>query len=126
MKIFGIVIWIGTFALMSQLSGAKLPMFINIPALLFVGLWVFGALMIAGVKQQTRAFRWHVAADAAWYSGIIAFTMGMISMLANISDPQSIGPNIAVALTAILYGALACLICRILGKTSEEAPTPSS
>lgn len=129
MKIFGVVIWIVTFGLMSQLSGAKLPMFINVPALLFVGLWVCGALMIAGAKQQSRAVRLRVAAVTAWYSGVIAFTMGLISLLANISDPQAIGPNISVALTSILYGALVCMVCRILEnmeKASEETPAPRS
>lgn len=119
MKIFGVIVWLGAFALMGQLSGSKLAMFINIPALLFVALGVAGALMIAGAKQQTRAGRLHVAATAAWYSGIIAFTMALIVLLGNISDPQAIGPNTAVALTAVLYGAIISMVCKVLSKVSE-------
>lgn len=119
MKIFGVVIWLGTFGLMSQLWGAKLSMFINIPALLFVALGVAGALMIAGAKQQTRAGRLHVAATAAWYSGIIAFVIGLIALLANITDPQAIGPNLAVSLTGVLYGAVISMGCKVFSKASE-------
>jgi chemotaxis protein MotA len=38
--------------------------------------------------------------------GMIGTLVGLVQMLANLSDPSSIGPNMAVALLTTLYGAL--------------------
>ena len=44
--------------------------------------------------------------------GMIATLLGLILMLGNLSDPDSIGPSMAVALIGTLYGAvMANLIC---------------
>ena len=44
--------------------------------------------------------------------GMIATLLGLIMMLGNLSDPDSIGPSMAVALIGTLYGALmANLVC---------------
>ena len=44
--------------------------------------------------------------------GMIGTLIGLVQMLANMSDPSSIGPAMAVALLTTLYGALiANLIC---------------
>ena len=44
--------------------------------------------------------------------GMIGTLIGLVQMLANMSDPSSIGPAMAVALLTTLYGALAAnLVC---------------
>jgi chemotaxis protein MotA len=44
--------------------------------------------------------------------GMIATLLGLVLMLGNLSDPDSIGPSMAVALIGTLYGALmANLVC---------------
>ena len=44
--------------------------------------------------------------------GMIGTLIGLVQMLANMSDPSSIGPSMAVALLTTLYGALiANLVC---------------
>jgi len=44
--------------------------------------------------------------------GMIATLLGLVMMLGNLSDPDSIGPSMAVALVGTLYGAVtANLIC---------------
>ena len=44
--------------------------------------------------------------------GMIGTLIGLILMLANMSDPQSIGPAMAIALITTLYGAIiANLVC---------------
>src|SRR5204862_7690003 len=44
--------------------------------------------------------------------GMIATLLGLVLMLGNLSDPESIGPSMAVALIGTLYGALmANLVC---------------
>jgi chemotaxis protein MotA len=50
--------------------------------------------------------------DVAPAMGMIGTLVGLVAMLSNMDDPQSIGPAMAVALLTTLYGAmLANLIC---------------
>jgi len=50
--------------------------------------------------------------DTAPAFGMIGTLIGLVQMLANMSDPASIGPSMAVALLTTLYGAIiANLIC---------------
>ncbi len=44
--------------------------------------------------------------DAAPAFGMIGTLVGLVQMLANMSDPSSIGPSMAVALLTTLYGAV--------------------
>jgi len=44
--------------------------------------------------------------DSAPAFGMIGTLVGLVQMLANMSDPQSIGPAMAVALLTTLYGAI--------------------
>lgn len=44
--------------------------------------------------------------DAAPAMGMIGTLVGLVQMLANMSDPKSIGPAMAVALLTTLYGAM--------------------
>ncbi len=59
--------------------------------------------------------------------GMIATLLGLVMMLGNLSDPDAIGPSMAVALIGTLYGALmANLICIPFGeklsvRSGEEA-----
>ena len=45
-------------------------------------------------------------ADTAPAMGMIGTLVGLVQMLANMSDPASIGPAMAVALLTTLYGAM--------------------
>ena len=38
--------------------------------------------------------------------GLIGTLVGLVQMLANLSDPENIGPNMAVALLTTFYGAI--------------------
>jgi chemotaxis protein MotA len=50
--------------------------------------------------------------DTAPAFGMIGTLIGLVQMLANMSDPASIGPSMAVALLTTLYGAvIANLVC---------------
>jgi len=59
--------------------------------------------------------------------GMIATLLGLVLMLGNLSDPDSIGPSMAVALIGTLYGALmANLVCipfteKLALRSHEEA-----
>ncbi len=58
--------------------------------------------------------------------GLIGTIIGLVQMLQNLSDPDAIGPSMAVALLTTLYGALiAFLICgpiaeKLINRTGEE------
>lgn len=67
--------------------------------------------------------------DSAPAFGMIGTLVGLVQMLANMSDPQSIGPAMAVALLTTLYGAvIANLIClpiadKLEARREEESDT---
>jgi chemotaxis protein MotA len=59
-----------------------------------------GAQILEGIAEIAPAF------------GMIGTLIGLVQMLANMSDPSSIGPAMAVALLTTLYGALiANVVC---------------
>ncbi len=59
---------------------------------------------IERMQLGERIFR--AIGDAAPAYGMIGTLVGLVQMLANMSDPSSIGPAMAVALLTTLYGAL--------------------
>jgi len=61
-------------------------------------------------------------ADCAPAMGMIGTLIGMVQMFANMSDPSRLGPSMAVALLATLYGAvLANFICAPIADKLELA-----
>lgn len=61
-------------------------------------------LYIERLEEGGRFFK--VLGDAAPAFGMIGTLVGLVQMLANMSDPAAIGPAMAVALLTTLYGAL--------------------
>ncbi len=57
-------------------------------------------------KAETAAGVFRAMGDVAPAFGMIGTLVGLVQMLANLSDPSSIGPAMAVALLTTLYGAL--------------------
>jgi len=65
---------------------------------------------IGRLSEGQRIFK--SLGDAAPAFGMIGTLVGLVQMLANMSDPSAIGPAMAVALLTTMYGAvLANLIC---------------
>jgi chemotaxis protein MotA len=58
---------------------------------------------------------------------MIATLLGLVLMLGNLSDPDAIGPSMAVALVGTMYGALAANLVaipfseKLAGLSGEEA-----
>ncbi len=61
-------------------------------------------LYIERLEEGERFFK--VLGDAAPAFGMIGTLVGLVQMLANMSDPAAIGPAMAIALLTTLYGAL--------------------
>lgn len=65
---------------------------------------------IGRLSEGQRVFK--SLGDAAPAFGMIGTLVGLVQMLANMSDPSAIGPAMAVALLTTMYGAvLANLVC---------------
>ncbi len=57
-------------------------------------------------RNEVGQDMWKGVGDLAPAMGMIGTLVGLIQMLANMSDPASIGPAMAVALLTTLYGAM--------------------
>ncbi|QQE10774.1 MotA/TolQ/ExbB proton channel family protein [Planctomycetota bacterium] len=108
-------------------SGGHLMMFVDIPSLLIVlGISLSGILMSSGLIKPIRAFIITLSGkriydvyefeeyrkvmergrNLAWSAGIIGMLVGLIAMLADLSDPSGIGAGLAVSLICPLYAAI--------------------
>ncbi len=57
-------------------------------------------------RHEVGATMWKSVGDMAPAMGMIGTLVGLVQMLANMSDPAAIGPAMAVALLTTLYGAV--------------------
>ena len=57
-------------------------------------------------RQTTGVSMFKAIGEAAPAMGMIGTLIGLVQMLANMSDPKAIGPAMAVALLTTLYGAV--------------------
>lgn len=60
---------------------------------------------IMTIRHERGADVWGAIGDFGPAMGMIGTLVGLVQMLANMSDPKSIGPAMAVALLTTLYGA---------------------
>jgi flagellar motor component MotA len=104
MKPLGLFVTCG--ALVVALSEvADIGMLVKLPSALIVMAVGLGAALFGhgpeGLELLPRALR---ASERANCSGVLGSLIGGMAMLANVSDPSTIGPAIAVALLTVLYG----------------------
>ena len=72
---------------------------------------VVRSLLNKDLRQTTERHEWGAKiftalGDVAPAMGMIGTLIGLVAMLANMDDPKSIGPAMAVALLTTLYGAM--------------------
>ena len=72
---------------------------------------VVKALLLKDVRQTEERHRWGAKiftaiGEVGPAMGMIGTLIGLVAMLANMDDPKSIGPAMAVALLTTLYGAM--------------------
>ncbi len=118
-NILGVIIWVAALVGMASISGLKILSLLNIPAALWVGLGIAGALLLTAGQGQTRHERLKTVSQAGWMSGVISFVVGLVAVLTFLDEPSSIGPNLAVALISILYAAIVSLVCNTLALRHE-------
>lgn len=85
-------------------------------------------------KEKTEAEKRHATGSAIFMDmsamapamGMIGTLIGLVAMLANMSDPKAIGPAMAVALLTTLYGAIVAngfcepMADKLKGRAAEE------
>ena len=81
-------------------------------------------LYIERHEEGERIFR--AIGDAAPAFGMIGTLVGLVQMLGNMEDPQTIGPAMAIALLTTLYGALISNLSRCRSPTSSPPRRSSS
>ena len=63
--------------------------------------------MLETVKRHDSGAKiWKQIGDVAPAMGMVGTLIGLVAMLANMSDPSSIGPSMAIALLTTLYGSM--------------------
>ena len=147
-RLFFLLCGTGLF-LAAILMGGNLAMFVNLPSIIIVlGGCVFmsmGAHGAGGVLQALGAgfsasedenAKHHLAVlrtvrTTLCASGAVGFLIGLVQMLANLSDPSAIGPAMAVALLTMFYAVflaelvVAPMINRLASGTAGEQTTAS-
>jgi chemotaxis protein MotA len=94
---------------------------------------VVRAVLTKDMKQGEARHSWgqkifQALGEVAPAMGMIGTLIGLVSMLANMSDPKTIGPSMAIALLTTLYGAMLATMFAIpladkLALRSEEEGT---
>jgi len=85
-------------------SGVRMLVDGYTPALINQTLKEKNRLLVAGAETSAGVFR--AIGEAAPAFGMMGTLVGLIQMLANLDDPASIGPAMAVAMLTTLYGAM--------------------
>ena len=90
---------------------------------------ILNLLEIEITKMQERHAKKHAALDlwatVAPATGMWGTVVGLVGMMRNLNDPESVGPNMAIALITTLYGsivanAIAIPVARKLRSYSEQ------
>jgi len=76
---------------------------------------------------RSRAF-WRVVINASLAWGALGAVVGIIMMLRNMNDPNTIGPGMSWGLLSIAYGCMIAIVAAVLQNSlcdeKEEAPRP--
>lgn len=113
-NILGCLMIIAMMFFLLFMNVSYVAVLINIIAIMVVTIGTVGAVMAANHNKLTRRRVYLLAGKISFNMGIIVAVVGLISLLSNLEGPQSIGPNIAVALTSILYGSMMKMLFDIL------------
>lgn len=95
--------------------------YIDLPSLQFTLLPIIAAMASVGVSIHGVHLVRHIIAEVS----AIGMLIGLVLMLGNMSDPDSIGPAFAVMLLVLLYGAIVYGLATALLNTKPDAPVSS-
>ena len=82
--------------------------------------FIVGSLLSIAAVVRFRPNQFRLLADAALPIGLVGFLIGVVSMLAAVSDPDRIAPALAVAILTVLYsGAVRLVLSDTLNQPVE-------
>lgn len=126
-RLLGIALVITVLGLLLGHGPGGLGLFLHLTSLICFLALVFGGLVASfGLKRVGQAFRasmlgstpleidevsrfvevFRTGQRLAWTSGVLLAIIGLLQMMANLSDPGMIGRGIATATLSLFYGAL--------------------
>lgn len=126
-RFFGIALVLAMIWLILGTGPGGFVIFVHVPSIVAISVFVFGGLVASfGFHQVRRALRAGFSgsipsepAEAAallnvlnrgqrlsWMSGVVLTIIGLVQMLANLSDPSMLGRGAATATLSLFYGAI--------------------
>jgi flagellar motor component MotA len=134
-----LLFFVGILTALLIFTGASILLFINIPSLLVIALFLtILSIFTTRFKRCTTYYKavfdpeadmdllktasryFHDFSIYTMGVGMLSFLTGLIAMLANLEDRSSVGPNLAVALITMFYATLLCMMVFIPFKLSLE------
>jgi len=98
--------------------------FIDSVSFIFILLPIIAAIVSGGISIHGVHLVRHIIAQVS----VIGMLIGLVIMLGNASDPDSLGPAFAVMLLVLLYGAIVYGLATAILSAKPDAPCqqPSS
>ncbi len=109
----GVILLTGLAAFLVYSSG-NISMFIDFPAAIVIILGTTGSYFLAESSEHKGGNQLLAAGHGAWMTGLITCIISLILVLANLENPQLIGPHLALGLISLLYGTTIFMVCRLL------------
>ena len=95
--------------------------YIDLPAIIFILVPIIAAMASLGISIHGVNLVRHIIAQVS----VIGMLIGLVIMLGNMSDPDSLGPAFAVMLLVLLYGAIVYGLATALLNTKPDSPVSS-
>lgn len=95
--------------------------YIDLPSIIFILVPIIAAMASLGISIHGVNLVRHIIAQVS----VIGILIGLVIMLGNASDPDSLGPAFAIILFVLLYGAIVYGLAAALLNTKPDAPVSS-
>lgn len=119
-NLLGGALFLGCLLVVMKISGS-FTLFLDMPSALLVILGTVGLTILESHPHRSCGELCLSASKVAWKVGLVGVVLGMVALLANLSEPSQIGPNVAMALLSLLYGLTAHLLLKSTGTALQEA-----
>jgi hypothetical protein len=95
--------------------------YIDLISIIFIFVPIIAAMASLGISFNGVNLVRHIIAQVS----VIGMLIGLVIMLGNLSDPDSLGPAFAVMLLVLLYGAIVYGLATALLNTKPDSPVSS-
>ena len=95
--------------------------YIDLISIIFILVPIIAAMASLGISFNGVNLVRHIIAQVS----VIGMLIGLVIMLGNLSDPDSLGPAFAVMLLVLLYGAIVYGLATALLNTKPDSPVSS-